>query len=73
MTLREAVDGALLVMADNEWELMLAWFGGTIINVYDDTGEVVTRWTLHGRGGRNPTLNAVRKSMQKTIREGSYP
>ena len=46
MTLREQIDGARLVMAHNDTELTLVWYGSGGIHVYADDGTAVDFFTL---------------------------
>ena len=46
LTLREQLNGAELVLTDDNMGLTLAWFGGHGVNIYADDGTEVHYFTI---------------------------
>ena len=64
MSLLDALDGARMVVVDEERRLAFAWFGGAGINVYDEDGNEVHYFTM---GADRITPEVVRSSVRSAI------
>jgi hypothetical protein len=72
LTLREQLDGAQIVMADNDAELTLAWFGGHGIHAYTDDGREVAFWNVGDFSKQDADEDVVRESMCECIAKQDY-
>tara|TARA_Y100000034_G_scaffold73039_1_gene87984 strand:- start:52 stop:228 length:177 start_codon:yes stop_codon:yes gene_type:complete len=58
-------------MTDDERGLVLAWFGGMGVNIYNMLGTEVSYYIMGG--AERPSVHEAKESMRETIEEGSYP
>jgi hypothetical protein len=60
MSLLSQLDGAQLVIADDELRLLFVWFGGAYIQVLDESGETRDTFSISKGFERPLTLLEVR-------------
>lgn len=65
MSLLSAIDGAQLVIADEDAGLAFAWFGGQGVNVFDADGREVDYFTIGSSGRVTPAI--VRAAVARVI------
>jgi len=58
MSLADQLDGAELVVLDDERRLLYAWFGGTGVSVYDEDGTELHYFTIGTSSPRVSTAMA---------------
>ena len=56
MSLINAIDGAQLTIADEDMQLVFAWFGGAGVNVYDEDGREVHYFSIGSSGRITPAI-----------------
>jgi hypothetical protein len=70
MSLLDQLDGAELVVLDEERRLLYAWFGGTGVNVYDEEGNEVHYFTI---GTSAPRVSpALARAAIARVRAGEH-
>ena len=70
MSLLTAIDGAQLTIADEDAQLVFAWFGGTGVNVYDEDGREVHYFSIGSSGRITPTIvRAAIARVRASLRE----
>jgi hypothetical protein len=52
MSLIDALDGAQLVVVDQDRRLAYVWFGGSGVNVFDGVGDEVHYFTIGGTASK---------------------
>jgi len=68
------IANAKIVMADTDENLILAWYGGHGIHVYDPCScEEVAFWNTGDFARREATEDEVRRSMAGRIKSKDYP
>jgi hypothetical protein len=58
MSLADQLDGAELVVFDDDHRLLYAWFGGTGVSVYDEDGRELHHFTIGTSAPRVSTAMA---------------
>ena len=61
MSLLSELDGAELVVADEDLGLMFVWYGGAGIQILNERGDVVDYLSIGGAFARKLTIPEVRK------------
>jgi hypothetical protein len=65
MTLLDELAGAQLTVVDTENRIVYAWFGGSGVNIYDESGVEVDYFTMES--GTKLTPVKVRAAMERVM------
>jgi hypothetical protein len=65
MSLIDRLDGARLVVVDEDFRVAYAWFGGAGVNVYDEDGKEIYYFTVGADGPLTPEI--VQRSIRGVI------
>ena len=61
MSLLHELDGAELVVADEDLDLMFVWYGSAGVQILNERGDVVDYFSISGAFSRKLTVPEVRK------------